>query len=322
MFFFKTNFEREQRQLCKKAGYAVHPTDKGLWARHKSHPEGYRFTLPESYISTLKKGGATEADIDLTVQGWFGISEGTNFELSQLIPAVKCGLSNSKVDFAKVGLTFLPHFNANAYVGSGFALLHAPLVFSLDWMGTFGYALNVLRPIAHHDPKFPPMIECIEQSVSKILDFVCGLEPWTGPQISQVVKVHNDALGPDERWARTGYDVAATQRIWILLHEFGHLLFGHGRAVGKDAWRQEFEADAFATQNVEAIVDNAGHVSEVPAEVAVPLLFDVLEAADTRDPRKSATHPPSSAWRERIQAATPHWQSWGAGRDDSPFKNL
>jgi hypothetical protein len=87
-------------------------------------------------------------------------------------------------------------------------------------------------------------------------------------------------------------------------------------ATGRKAQEQEFAADAFAT---EAFARNPQNLPRdmFPIEVAVPALFDILEAAERRLPTlpPEATHPTAAQRRERVSKLIAGWPTWQTPED-------
>lgn len=300
--------EKLQEAYSKSAGYTVDRSDVGLWARPSwmSVPPT-RDELMEQDFARLQ---TTHPTVVLRMKaGWFGLSIQNNPDLGDVVRLSQhfLGTRFKEVTDTPVGLTFFPNFNAAAYPSSlgQLILMHVPLVFSLDALNTFARELQVWR----HEPQLaaPGRLEVLKTVIVDGLDFIVLRKAWMSTETMRMLEIYrNTARGPDDRWHRFGYSCALTQRCWILLHEYGHVVLGHGPAPGAKAHDNEFAADAFAT---ELIAHATRPDNMFPLEVALPLLFDILEAAERRltASRTESTHPTATQRRERVRKLVDGW---------------
>src|SRR5712664_221311 len=316
-----SKFKRVQRRLCNSAGYATIMNSSGLWARNRSLPNDAHRPLEPSEIDAFMQIGLSKIDLDLMSRGWLSLSESNIADLATVVRDVRSGLGDRRTNAINIGLTFYPIFNAEAYVSKRFVLLHAPLIYGLDWLATFSVALASLRPVAQDEGGFDDQIAAIEKGASETLDVIAGLKRWGTLDMSNALYAYQGAQGPDLRYARLGYAIAASQRLWIVLHEFSHIL-SRDRQVGAKALEQEFAADLFATSKCEQIFTRRRAANSRTVSSAIPLLFDLFEALERRIPARSKTHPPARERRARVRAATPHWPEWGGGAENDLFRWL
>jgi hypothetical protein len=253
--------------------------------------------------------------------GWIPLSESNNPDLAAVILDVRSELGDRRTNVIEVGLTFHPVFNAHAYVYKRFVLLHAPLVYSLDWLATFSVALASLRPLAQEQGRLDDQIAAIEKGATEVLDVIAGVKRWGTPDMSNALDAYQGAQGPDLRYARLGHAIGATQRMWIVLHEFSHIL-NRDRQIGAKVPEQEFAADLFATNTCEQIFARRRATHSRTVATAIPLFFDILEALERRIPTRSTTHPPARERLARVRASTSHWAEWGGGPEDGLFRLL
>ena len=267
--------------------------------------------------------GIAPAVIERLKAGWFGLSRGNNPDLDdivgragRLIPGRHDPLTDTPV-----GLTFFSQFNAAAHWAPSVVLLHIPLVFSLDVLNTFARELMVWRDEPALTP--PSRLQAIGSVVADGLDFIVVRKKWMSPDMARMLQIYRDtARGPDDRWQHFGYACALTQRCWILLHEYGHVALNHDpRARGLDAREHEFAADAFATDAfVHAPTDAMRDM--FPLAVALPWLFDILEAAERRLPGlpQDSTHPTAAQRRARVRERVADW--YEGSPDEAAFASL
>jgi hypothetical protein len=186
-----------------------------------------------------------------------------------------------------VGMAMIGYFNAGAQpcLGGYYVVLNLGLQICLDQLNR-----SLILTPDELQPNEPAA-------------FLCWLAYVSG-DYRALMRMPRDIMPPIDSAGRVGFVYASFQRIWILLHEFGHVLLRHRRREGQAALDQEFAADEFATnillsQSLDDIpVATPG---TAPLDYTLLYLFRILRLMELFLPiPQPGTHPPAQARFERI----------------------
>ncbi|MBA5776519.1 hypothetical protein H2509_05205 [Stappia sp. F7233] len=290
---------------------------EGLWARPT-----FAFAaddLPDHLRELLVGLDADDPVHARIAQGWIGLSPATNPDYGDILQIVQgilahCGVSQP---LPASGLSFHTTFDAGFFRGPVFGLgsfisLSIGLLQSLDvlneWvLGASDIHFGAMTHVAALEQAY---LDATFHALPFMLGLTADIHGEGGEAAFRAV-VMEETPGFD-RYARMGHMIAKTQKVWIVLHEVAHWHLGHRRMSGMGSHRQEYEADRQALlwlldcEAAEGVLEN-----NVPSEVAIPTLFDLLRCAEGLHPFESDTHPTYADRWSRIAETAEVRARWG-----------